>query len=138
MRTPDKNRILLAEDSEDDVFVFRYAMRKARVEMDLTVLKSGDKVMDYVQGRKVYADRSVFPMPSIIFLDGQLHREPSTALLKWIRTHPATQKTPVIVLTGNQDPEVAVEAKMCGAVECITKPMTSAHWARLLNLLKLR
>jgi CheY-like chemotaxis protein len=135
MRATEKIRILLAEDSEDDVFVFRYAMRKAGVDVELTVLKSGQKVMDYISGKRVYADRAVFPIPSLIFLDGQLHREPSTALLKWLRSNPSTQNTPLIVLTGNQDPQIREEAKACGAMECIAKPMTQEHWATLRNLL---
>jgi len=131
----DEHRILLAEDSEDDVLIFRYSMRQAGLRGDLTILNTGEKVIDYVKGKRLYADRSVFPMPSLIFLDGQLHREPSTALLRWIRSHPATKKIPVIVLTGNQDPCVARDARACGALACIPKPMTQEHWTKLRKLL---
>jgi CheY-like chemotaxis protein len=136
MRPPNKCRVLLAEDADDDVVLFRYAMRKAGVEIDLTVLKSGEKVVDYISGNRVYADRSVFPLPSLIFLDGQLRFKPSTALLKWIRAHPATKEVPVVILTGNLDPNLAQQAKASGALECIPKPMTEAHWAKLQQMLK--
>ncbi|HUR45267.1 MAG TPA: response regulator [Candidatus Saccharimonadales bacterium] len=137
MSTPAlRPHILLAEDSEDDVLLFQYAMRKAGVETAFSVLETTQGVMDYVEGKGIYGQREIYPLPAIIFLDGQLHNKSSTALLSWIRNHPTTNEVPVVVLTGHLDAEVTAEAMKCGALTCIAKPMAREHWEQLRPFLK--
>src|SRR6476660_3443918 len=90
--------ILLAEDSEDDILIFRFSMRSAQLEIPFTVLQTTERVINYIEGNGIYADRSLFPVPSLIFLDGQLENGPSTALLSWLRGTEICKTTPIVIL----------------------------------------
>jgi CheY-like chemotaxis protein len=127
--------ILLGEDAENDVILFRFWLRKAQVAMKVLVLDSGEKILDYLSGAGDYADRKRFPMPELIFLDGQLHHRPSMGVLRWILESPETQGIPVVVLTGSLDPKVRKDAKAIGALECFEKPFTVQDWKKLDELL---
>jgi CheY-like chemotaxis protein len=130
--------VLLGEDTENDIILFRFWMRKAGVNMNVLALDSGDKILRYLSGTAPYQNRTAFPLPELIFLDGQLHHQPSMGLLRWILEQPETRKIPVIVLTGSLDPKVRIEAKALGALECFEKPFTVQGWERLRELLSLK
>jgi CheY-like chemotaxis protein len=136
MNTQKQGIILLGEDTENDVILFRFWMRKAEVNMEVVTLDSGEKILDYLSGKAEYQDRNAFPLPELIFLDGQLHHQPSMGLLRWIHEQPQTRNIPVVVLTGSLDPKVRIDAKRLGAVECFEKPFTVLEWKRLEELLK--
>jgi CheY-like chemotaxis protein len=132
----NKGLVLLGEDTENDIILFCFWMRKAQVQMEVLALDSGDKILDYLKGNEPYDDRKAFPLPEIIFLDGQLHHQPSMGLLRWIVEQPHTRSIPVVVLTGSLDPKVRTDAKEIGALECFEKPFTLEDWERLRGLLK--
>jgi len=64
--------ILLVEDSEDDVFLMKRALKNAGITNPLFVVEDGQQAVDYLAGEGQYADRSQNPLPSIIFLDLKL------------------------------------------------------------------
>ena len=61
--------ILLAEDNEDDVVLTQRAFRRARVINPLHVVRDGQAVLDYLDGKADFADRKKFPIPCLILLD---------------------------------------------------------------------
>ena len=64
--------ILLVEDSEDDVFIMRHALKQAQVANPLQIVTTGQAALDYLSGANEYADRVKFPLPFIVFLDLKL------------------------------------------------------------------
>ncbi len=64
--------ILLVEDNEDDVFLFRFALESGRITNPVQVVMDGQEAMDYLAGAGKYADRAKFPLPVIVFLDLKL------------------------------------------------------------------
>jgi CheY-like chemotaxis protein len=130
--------ILLGEDYEDDIVLFRHTMKRAGITSQIVVLDSGEKITQYLRGQGPYADRSSFPLPSVIFLDGQLHHHPSMGLLRWIVRNPQLKDIPVVILTGSLDPQVCAEAKSIGALECFEKPFQESDWMKLSNLVTAR
>ena len=123
--------ILLGEDLEDDALLFTLSMKKAGVLRDIIVIGDGEQIIDYLRGVGSYADRTKYPKPSMIFLDGQLHHQPSMGLLKWIKDHPNLTNVPVIVLTGSLDEKVSEQAKALGALECFEKPFIRQYWQKI-------
>jgi CheY-like chemotaxis protein len=120
--------ILLGEDQEDDVFLFHRVVSKSARDLHVVPMDDGEEIHAYLNGAGKYADRAAFPIPEAIFLDGQLHHQPSFGLLRWIRRHPDLQKVPVFVLSGSLDPQVAAEAMRLGAAACLQKPFTAEDW----------
>ena len=126
--------ILLGEDQEDDAVLFTISMKKAGVSNPIIILGEGEHIIQYLQGTGVYKDRSRYPQPSIVFLDGQLHHQPSMGLLKWIKDHPEVSDVPIFVLTGSLDRKVCEQAKVLGALECFEKPFSVSDWRRIQKM----
>src|SRR6185369_4475109 len=60
---------LLVENDPDEAFFFIRALRKAGLHRRLPVVRSAGEAINYLAGRGDYADRALFPMPSIVILD---------------------------------------------------------------------
>src|SRR4051812_3658177 len=128
-------RILLGEDEEDDVVLFRLTLRKAGVKPELTVLNTAEEILEALRSGETLSKLPSKAPPSIIFIDGQLHHQPSMGLLRSIMQNPATKNIPVFILTGSLDPAVCTEAKAIGALECFQKPFTVTDWFKVQSLI---
>ncbi|MBA4150071.1 MAG: response regulator [Verrucomicrobia bacterium] len=79
--------ILLVEDNEDDVVLFRMAFKKANVPARLQIVSDGEEAVAYLQCRGHYANRDVFPPPDFILSDLNMPRRNGFELLEWIRNN---------------------------------------------------
>src|SRR5258706_15506620 len=90
--------MLLVEDSEDDVFFMRRALKKARIHLPLQVAADGQQALNYLSGTGKYSDRAQYPLPCLMFLDLKLPYLSGLDLLSWLREHPLISELPVIIL----------------------------------------
>ena len=114
--------ILLVEDSEDDIFLMRRALKLARISNPLQVVCNGQQVIDYLDGNGAYADRKIYPLPSVIFMDIKLPHIHGFEVLAWMQQRPEFHDIVTIILTsspGEKDQERAVEL---GASGYLVKP----------------
>jgi CheY-like chemotaxis protein len=95
--------ILLVEDNEDDVFAMQRALRKAQVTHPLQVVTDGQKAIDYLSGVGVYVDRSIYPLPTLVFLDLKLPYYGGFEILEWMRGRAELRDTRVIILTSSAE-----------------------------------
>src|SRR5438445_11519685 len=61
--------ILIAEDSESDIFFMLRVMEQAGVLNPIYVVRDGNEAMAYLRGDGSYADRTTYPVPGIVLLD---------------------------------------------------------------------
>src|SRR5215472_17065033 len=115
--------ILLVEDSEDNIFLVRHAMRKAGVNTPLEVVTSGEQAIEYLDGTNGYTDWQRFPLPAIVLLDLKMPGISGFEVLKWIRQHPGLKALRVAMLTSSDMPEEIKKAHDLGANVFITKPV---------------
>jgi CheY-like chemotaxis protein len=80
--------ILIAEDSEADIFFLLRVMAQAGVLNPILVVRDGNEALDYLQGTGEYADRSRYPVPGIIFLDLHLPELDGFEILQRVRRQP--------------------------------------------------
>jgi CheY-like chemotaxis protein len=132
----EKKVILLGEDIEDDAILFQLVMRRVGSGSRVVVLEEARDILNYLKGSGPFQNRATFPLPEMVFLDGQLHHEPSMGLLRWIVKDPSLKDIPIVILTGSLDPRVCAEAKRLGAIECFEKPFTEADLRKLEQLLE--
>jgi len=91
--------VLLVEDNPDDVFVMKMACQRTGIPHLLRVVTDGAMALDYLSGNGEFVDRTVHPLPEVVFLDIKLPRRDGHEVLKWIREQPGMRKLPVVMLT---------------------------------------
>jgi DNA-binding response OmpR family regulator len=115
--------ILLAEDTDDDVFFFDRAWRKAGAPGTLFVLPNGREVVRYLSRENKYADASAFPWPDVIFLDLKLPMLNGFEVLRWVRGQTFPKPFPILVLSGSPHENDIRTAKELGAADYLVKPI---------------
>src|SRR5262249_15766100 len=98
----ERSVFLLVEDNDNDVFFVRRAFSKANVPNPLVVLKNCQDAMAYFLGIGPYANRSEYPLPSLVLLDLHLPGMSGIEFLKWLRQQSAFGQTRVVVLTSSE------------------------------------
>ncbi|MBM4370290.1 MAG: response regulator [Deltaproteobacteria bacterium] len=108
-------RILLVEDSEGDIYIFRRALREAKFLNEIQAIQDGEQAWEHL--------RSLPPAerPDVIFLDINLPRLTGLELLKRMHADEGLSQIPVIMLTISQEEEDIVQAYDYGAFSFISK-----------------
>lgn len=114
--------ILVVEDTEDDVFFLKRALKSARISNPIHVVVDGQQALDYLSGAGPYADREKYPLPALILLDLKLPYVMGLDVLKWIRAQPEFDKTIVAVLTSSQQDNDITETTRLGGNFYFVKP----------------
>lgn len=116
--------LLLVEDDENDVFFLQRALKKAGVELLLHVVSDGEQALQYLDGTGKYAERAVYPVPALIFLDLKLPYLSGFEVLEHIRKQPVLGGIQVVVLTSSPEERDRKRAFELGAQEYLVKPAT--------------
>jgi DNA-binding response OmpR family regulator len=118
-----KLSLLLVEDSEDDVFFFRAALRKSGHDCDLKHAADGAIAMAWLksalEGRE--------PIPDFVFLDLKLPGFDGFEILAWIREQPFHPPLDVAILSGSEHPTDMARARALGATSYFVKPISAAQ-----------
>jgi CheY-like chemotaxis protein len=130
---PINHPILLVEDNEDDIYLMKRALNEAGVTNPLYTVEDGQEATDYLLGANQFADRSQYPLPSLIFLDLKLPLKSGHEVLAWIRSQPELESIVVVVLTSSDEPADISRAYKLGANSYLVKPPTVEQ---LLDLAK--
>jgi len=113
---------LLVEDSEDDAFFFMKTLGRSGLGNPLRRVEDGPQALAYLGGQFPYADRALFPTPSILLLDLRLPRLDGWELLKFVRSRREFDELLVVVLTGSLREEDIRQAHGMGANCYLNKP----------------
>lgn len=113
--------ILLAEDNQDDAFIFRLAFKKATLPDDLHIVEDGQCAIEWLQGTSNYSDRTRHPVPQILVTDLKMPRQNGFDLLEWVRSQNHYAKLPVIILSSSDEPRDVKRAYELGATTYFVK-----------------
>ncbi len=114
--------ILLVEDSEEDAFFFRHALKSSQLRAGFTHVLDGLKAMDYLRAVPPFSDRGRHPFPDMIVTDLKMPGMDGLEFLRWLKRHPTCAVIPTIVLSSSYIPSDVVKAYQSGANAFITKP----------------
>ena len=129
--------LLLVEDNPDDVLLARRAVKKAALPVAMQVAGDGDEAVAYLGGSGPFADRARHPLPALILLDLKLPKRSGLEVLRWIRSQPQLDTTPVVVLTSSSEDEDIQKAYTLGANSYLQKPVAFNGLVELLGVLGL-
>jgi len=132
---PPSATVLLVEDDQNDVLLLQRAWRKANLPYSLQVVGNGEDAIDYLAGRRAYANRSQYPFPALLLLDLKLPRTSGAEVLEWLRQQAALRRLPVVVLTSSREPAEVHQIYDLHANSYLVKPPTAAALQDLVTLL---
>ena len=121
----EKKTILLVEDNEDDIFLMRRIFQKEKIAALLQVVTDGKQAVQYLEGTEVYADRTRFPIPQMVFLDLKLPYLNGFDVLARVRETPELSTLPVAILSSSLEDKDRDTAQSFG-VPYFVKPPTPA------------
>jgi CheY-like chemotaxis protein len=115
--------ILLVEDDPTDAVLLRRTFTNFPGARSVELLASGEAAVDYLSGNGVFRDRSVYPVPTLLFLDLKLPGLSGFEVLTWVRQQTFLHKLQVVVLTGSRKTLDVYRAYELGANSYLVKPV---------------
>jgi CheY-like chemotaxis protein len=128
--------ILLADDDENDVLLMRRAFNKAHITNPIHAVGDGEEAVAYLNGEGGFADRNQFPVPCLMLLDLKMPKKNGFEVLRWIRSHPALKRLPVVVLTSSKEVRDINLAYDLGANSYLVKPPDFQDLIRMMKSLE--
>lgn len=124
--------VLIADDSEADIYFLLRAFSASKVTNPVFVVRSGAETMQYLAGEGKFADRSAYPLPRIVFLDLKMPTPDGLDVLKW--KHRFDLGGILWVAMSNFDSVKTInEAYAAGATTFLTKPLDAADVKNLVE-----
>jgi CheY-like chemotaxis protein len=117
-----RGTILVAEDDPNDALLLRRAFNKAALKAPLVFVTDGEQVIEYLEGKGRFSNRSVYPLPALLVLDLRMPRFSGLEVLEWLAKQSAERQVPVVVFTGSAAPGEINRAYALGAETCLIKP----------------
>jgi CheY-like chemotaxis protein len=128
-----KFRVLLIDDDADACLLFRSALLKSGLILDLVEVTDGFAAVNYLLGNQPYANRKRFPLPDLIFLDFKMPDIGGFRVLKVIRKELGLQNLPIVVLSDSTLEADRTAAYLNGASSFHKKPSRPQEMRSLLQ-----
>ena len=120
--TADLPRILIAEDSNNDLELTLAALRSHRVANEVDVVHDGAEALDCLYGRGSFAGRASAPL-ALVLLDLKMPKVDGLEVLRQIKSDPALRLTPVVMLTSSREEVDLVRSYELGVNAYVVKPV---------------
>lgn len=128
--------ILHVEDREEDVFLLRYAFKRAGITAPVEVASDGQEAIDFLGGTGKFAGRERFQPPCLVLLDLKLPQKMGLDVLEWIRSQPGLRRLIVIVLSSSIHEGDVQRAYELGVNAFLVKPSSTDTLADMCAALK--
>jgi len=129
--------LMVVEDDTGEVMLIQRAFEKARVVSPIQIIGDGEEAVAYLSGQGKYADRQVYPLPSLLILVLKLPRRSGFEVLEWLRAQPGLKRLPVVVLTASALISDINRAYDAGANSYLVKPVRLEELKSMVELVYL-
>src|SRR5689334_6360354 len=113
--------ILVAEDDQNDCWLFETACTRQKLAHELRFVHDGEEAINYLEGREQFADRENFPVPDLFFVDLKMPRVDGFTILNFVQSCPTYAGLPVVVLSNSYLEQDKFRAAELGAREYLVK-----------------
>lgn len=117
-------RILLVDDSANDVEIALVAFAERGLGGVIDVARSGHEALDRLTGRVTGADGEPVPPPALVLLDLKMPGVSGFDVLREIKATPGLGRLPVVVLTSSREEGDRALAYDAGANSYLVKPVS--------------
>jgi two-component system, chemotaxis family, response regulator Rcp1 len=123
--------ILIVENDPGTARLTKEALREAGLIENVKSLSDGDEALAYLRGGSHSSSQS---LPDIIFLDLHLPKRSGLEVLEHIKADPKLSITPVVVISGSENPREIREAYRLHASCYVRKPDDLEHFLHFMNI----
>jgi CheY-like chemotaxis protein len=120
---PSLKRILLVEDSENDVTLILAAFAEAHLADRVVVVNDGQEALDYLYRQGPHTGRPA-DNPSVVLLDLKLPRVDGLQVLGRMKSDPDLRLVPVVMFTSSREEVDLVRSYGLGANAYVIKPVS--------------
>ena len=120
-------RILLAEDSANDVELTLAALEQHNLANEIVVVRDGAEALDYLYARGAYTGRQS-GNPALLVLDLKMPRVDGLDVLRTIKADAALRTIPVVMLTSSREEQDVVASYELGVNSYVVKPVDFAEF----------
>jgi CheY-like chemotaxis protein len=115
-------RILLVEDSPNDVELILAALEDNRLANEVVVVRDGEEALDYLYRRGVFRLR-IEGNPVVVLLDLKLPKVDGLEVLAQIKSDSQLRRIPVVVLTSSREEQDLINSYNLGTNAYVVKPV---------------
>jgi CheY-like chemotaxis protein len=115
-------RILLAEDSAQDVELTLNALADHNIGNSVAVARDGAEALDYLHMRGSFAGREN-GNPVLLLLDVKMPRVDGLEVLRAVKSDPRLRTIPVVILTSSREEQDVVRSYELGVNAYVVKPV---------------
>ena len=127
-------RILLVEDNPDDEMLTLEALKEAKIDAPVDVVRDGEEALNFVLRKGQYAKRAEPLATDVIILDLQLPKIDGLEVLKEIRSNKQTSKIPVVILSSSNEKRDVMAGYDRVANSFVVKPIDRAQFEKVVSL----
>jgi CheY-like chemotaxis protein len=125
-------RILLAEDSAQDVELTLNAFAEHNITNSVDVARDGAEALDYLYKRGKFAGRQG-GNPVLVLLDLKMPRMDGLEVLRTVKADPQLRTIPVVILTSSREEQDVVRSYELGVNAYVVKPVEFDQFMRAVR-----
>lgn len=115
-------RILLVEDSGNDVELTLVALAENHLANEVIVVRDGEEALDYLYRKGIFKLR-MGGHPVVVLLDLKLPKVDGLEVLAQIKSDPELKRVPVVMLTSSREEQDVIRSYDLGANGYVVKPV---------------
>ena len=118
----DPKRILLVEDSKNDVELILQALEENRLANQVMVLRDGAEALDFLFHRGQFDDHAN-RLPVLVLLDLKMPKVDGLEVLRQMKADPVLKKIPVVMMTSSREQSDLLRSYELGVNSYVVKPV---------------
>lgn len=113
-----RRKILMLEHDDDDRYITQTYFDENQYDIQIDFINDSDELVSYLKK----CDSKTVVYPSLILLNHFAAPLDAIEVLTYLKTNPKYSHIPVVVLSGNKDPDIVKKCYSLGASSFIQKP----------------
>ncbi len=124
--------ILYAEDNPADAELTLRTLKERKIANHIVWVQDGAAALDFIRMQGKYANR-MGGMPRMVLLDLKMPKVDGIDVLKALKSDPATQSIPVVIMTSSHEETDLVKTYKLGVNSYIVKPVDFDKFAQVVS-----
>lgn len=129
-------RILLVEDSANDVALSIAALEEIHLANEVVVVRDGQQALDFLRRQGEFADRTD-GNPAVVLLDLKLPKVDGIEVLTQVKRDPELKSIPIVMLTSSREERDLANSYGLGVNAYVVKPVAFPDFVSALKELGL-